>query len=40
MGREKDSGRKEGDKNTFYYFIRQFILFYWVVYKNKNQNIG
>ena len=39
MWREKDSGRKERDNNIFYYFIRYFILFYWVVCKNKNCDV-
>ena len=40
MWREKDSRRKERENNTFYYFIRWFILFYWIVCKNKNWDVG
>ena len=37
---EKKIVRGKRDKNIFYYFIMQFILFYWVVCKNKNLNVG
>ena len=36
MEREKENERKNKENSTFYYFIRQFILFYWIVCKNKN----
>ena len=36
VGEERE---REREKNIFYYFIRQFILFYQVVCKNKNQDV-
>ena len=34
--KEKKIVGEKIEKNTFYYFIKQFILFYWVICKNKN----
>ena len=40
MCEEKKIVGEKRENNTFYYFIRQFILFYQVVCKNKNWDVG